>query len=40
MSKFVILRSPKASFVEFLSCFATVKTTIQERESDVHIKPN
>jgi len=30
----------KASVVEVASCFATVKTRIQERQSDVHIKPS
>jgi len=30
----------KASFVEVVSCFATVKERIQSRQSDVHIKPS
>jgi len=30
----------KASIVEVVSCFATVKARIQDRQSDVHIKPN
>ena len=30
----------KASIVEVVSCFATVKARIQERQSDVHIKPS
>jgi len=29
----------KASIVEVASCFATVKARIQERQSDVHVKP-
>jgi len=30
----------KASVVEVVSCFATVKARIQEKQSDVHIKPS
>ena len=30
----------KASIVEVVSCFATVEVRIQERQSDVHIKPS
>jgi len=30
----------KASIVEVVSCFATVKARIQERQSDIHIKPS
>jgi len=30
----------KASIVEVTSCFATVKARIQERQSNVHIKPS
>jgi len=30
----------KASIVEVVSCFATVKARIQERQSDGHIKPS
>jgi len=34
------IEKSKALFVEVVSCFATMKTRIQERQSDVHIKPN
>jgi len=30
----------KASFVEVVSCFVTVKARIQEKQSDVHTKPS
>jgi len=30
----------KASTDEVVSCFATLKARIQERQSDVHIKPS
>jgi len=30
----------KASLVELVSCFATVKAKIQEKQSDAHIKPS
>jgi len=32
------IEKSKASFVEVVSCLATVKARIQERHSDVHIK--
>jgi len=31
------IEKSKASVLEVLSCFATVKPRIQERQSDVHI---
>jgi len=34
------IEKSKASVVEVVSCFATVKTRIQESQSDVHIKPS
>jgi len=34
------IEKSKESVVEVGSCFATVKTRIQERLSDVHIKPS
>jgi len=34
------LEKSKASVVEVVSCFATVKARIQERQSDVHIRPS
>jgi len=34
------IEKSKASIVEVVSCFATVKARIQERQSDVHIKLN
>jgi len=34
------IEKSKASVVEVVSCFATVKARIQERQSDVHIKPS
>ena len=34
------IEESKASFVEVVSCFATVKARIQERQPDVHIKPS
>jgi len=33
------IEKSKASFIELVSCFATVKARIQQRQSDVHIKP-
>jgi len=30
----------KATLAELVSCFATVKARIQEKQSDVHIKPS
>jgi len=34
------IQKSKASAFEFVSCFATVKARIQERQSDVNIKPS
>jgi len=34
------IEKSKASIAEFVSCFATVKARIQERQSDIHIKPS
>ena len=34
------IEKSKASVVEVVSCFATVKARIQEKQSDVHIKPS
>jgi len=34
------IENSKPSVVEVVSCFATVKAMIQERQSDVHIKPS
>jgi len=34
------IEKSKASVVEVVSCFAIVKARIQERQSDVHIKPS
>ena len=34
------IKKSKASVVEIVSCFATVKARIQERKSDVHVKPS
>jgi len=34
------IEKSKASVVEVVSCFATVKERIQERQSDVHIRLN
>jgi len=34
------IEKSKASVVEVVSCFATVKARIQERQSDVHIEPS
>jgi len=34
------IEKSKASVVEVVSCFATVKTRIQKKKSDVHIKPS
>jgi len=34
------IEKSKASVVEVVSCLATVKARIQERPSDVHIKPS
>jgi len=33
------IEESKASVVEVVSCFATVKVRIQEKQSDVHIEP-
>jgi len=33
------IEKSKASVVEVSTCFATVKASIQSRQSDVHIKP-
>ena len=33
------IEKSKASLVEVVSCFATVKARIQERQSDVQLKP-
>jgi len=30
----------KASIVEVVSCFATVKAKIQVKQSDIHLKPS
>jgi len=35
-----IIEKSKASVAEFVSCFATVKARIQERQSDVNIEPS
>ena len=34
------MEKSKVSVVEIVSCFATVKARIQERKSDVHVKPS
>jgi len=34
------IENSKPSVVEVVSCFATVKAMIQERQSDVHINPS
>ena len=34
------IEKSKASFVDVVSCFATVKTRIQKRQPDVHVKPS
>jgi len=34
------IEKSKASFVEVVSCFATVKARVQERQSDWHTKPS
>ena len=34
------IEKSKASVVEVISCFATVKARLQERQSDLHVKPS
>ena len=34
------MEKSRASIVEVVSCFATVKARIQGRQSDAHIKPS